>query len=36
MDEQKKKRLTAGGWKVGNTDEFLELTPAEAAYVDLK
>jgi DNA-binding XRE family transcriptional regulator len=36
MDEQKKKRLTARGWKVGNADEFLGLTPEEAAYVDLK
>ena len=36
MDEHKKKRLTARGWKVGNTDEFLGLTPEEAAYIELK
>lgn len=36
MDAHKKKRLTARGWKVGNADEFLELTPAEAAYIELK
>ena|SRR5437879_4245320 len=36
MDEYKKKRLTAKGWKVGNADEFLGLTPEEAAYVELK
>ena len=36
MDEHKQKRLAASGWKVGNTDEFLGLTPEEAAYVDLK
>ena len=36
MDEHKKKRLAASGWKVGNTDEFLGLTPEEAVYVDLK
>jgi predicted XRE-type DNA-binding protein len=36
MDEHKKKRLTASGWKVGNAGDFLGLTPEEAAYVDLK
>jgi len=36
MDEYKKKRLTAKGWKVGNADAFLRLTPEEAAYVELK
>ena len=36
MDEYKKKRLTAKGWKVGNAAEFLGLTPEEAAYVELK
>lgn len=36
MDEYKKKRLTAKGWKVGNADKFLGLTPEEAAYVELK
>ena len=34
MDEAKKKRLTTKGWKVGNADEFLGLTPEEAAYVE--
>ena len=36
MDKYKKKRLTARGWKVGNTDEFLGLAPEEAIYIDLK
>lgn len=36
MDEHKKKRLVAKGWKVGNANEFLGLTPEEAAYVELK
>jgi hypothetical protein len=36
MDEQKKHRLIARGWRVGNTDEFLGLTPQKAAYVELK
>jgi hypothetical protein len=36
MDEYKKKRLIARGWKVGNTNEFLGLAPEEAVYIDLK
>jgi len=36
MEKHKKQRLTARGWKVGHTDEFLGLTPEEAAYVELK
>jgi len=36
MDEYKKNRLIARGWRVGNADEFLGLTPQEAAYVELK
>ena len=36
MDKTKKLRLEAKGWKVGSVDEFLGLTPEEAAYVELK
>ena len=36
MNEEKKSRLEANGWKVGSTEEFLGLTPEEAAYVDLR
>lgn len=36
MDEQKKNQLISRGWRVGNADEFLGLTPEEAAYVELK
>ncbi|TAK37320.1 MAG: XRE family transcriptional regulator, partial [Lysobacteraceae bacterium] len=36
MDTTKKLRLEAKGWKVGSVDEFLGLTPEEAAYVELK
>jgi len=36
MDEHKKNRLIARGWRVGNADEFLGLTPVEAAYVEIK
>lgn len=36
MRDSKRKRLQAKGWKVGSTEEFLGLSPAEAAYIDLK
>ena len=36
MDKRKQKRLEAAGWKVGDAAEFLELTPEEAEYVELK
>jgi DNA-binding XRE family transcriptional regulator len=36
MDEQKKKRLEAAGWKVGDAVEFLGLTTEEAQLVEIK
>ena len=36
MNTAKRKRLEAKGWKVGNTSDFLNLTPEESAYVELK
>jgi DNA-binding XRE family transcriptional regulator len=36
MDARKKKRLEAAGWRVGSTREFLDLSPDEAIYVELK
>ncbi len=36
MDANKRKRLEKAGWKVGSTSEFLALSSAEAAYVELK
>ena len=36
MRTSKRKRLEAKGWKVGNTNEFLNLSPEEAAYIELK
>ena len=36
MDKSKRERLEAKGWKVGTVAEFLELTPAEAALVEIK
>lgn len=36
MDPGKKRRLKASGWKVGDAAEFLQLTPEEARYLELK
>ena len=36
MDEVKRKKLAAKGWKVGTAPEFLELTPDETAYIEMK
>lgn len=36
MRESKRKRLEAHGWRVGSTAEFLNLSPEEVAYIELK
>jgi len=36
MNEAKRERLKAKGWKVGTAAEFLELTPEESAMVEIK
>lgn len=36
MDAEKKKKLEERGWKVASTEEFLELSPEESAYIELK
>jgi len=36
MKNDKRKRLEKAGWKVGNAKEFLNLTDAEAAIVDVR
>jgi hypothetical protein len=36
MDEVKQKRLEAKGWKVGTVTELLDLSPEEAALVEIK
>ena len=36
MNKTKQKRLEKHGWKVGSVDEFLDLSPQESAYVELK
>lgn len=36
MQGTKKKRLESAGWRVGTPAEFLDLSPEEAAFVELK
>ena len=36
MDEKKRQKLEQAGWKIGSTEEFLELTPEEVNYIELK
>ena len=36
MDSDRRKRLAKAGWKVGTAQDFLNLSPEEAAYVEVK
>ncbi len=36
MDKLKRESLEAKGWKIDTATEFLELTPEEAALVEIK
>ena len=36
MNSAKQTRLRKKGWKLGSAEEFLGLSPEEAAYVDMK
>ena len=36
MDEKKRQKLEQAGWKIGSTEEFLELTPEKVNYIELK
>ena len=36
MNKSKRKRLERNGWKVGNTEEFLGLSPEESRFIELK
>lgn len=36
MGTNKKKKLEAAGWKFGGVKDFLNLTPSEVEYVQLK
>ncbi|MFT5086757.1 MAG: DNA-binding XRE family transcriptional regulator [Planctomycetota bacterium] len=36
MNDTKRKKLAAAGWKTGSTAEFLELSSEESAYIDMR
>ena len=36
MERKKRERLEKAGWKVGDAADFLNLTPEESAYIELK
>jgi DNA-binding XRE family transcriptional regulator len=36
MKTDKKRRLEAAGWRISDTREFLDLTPEEAEFVEIK
>ena len=36
MKPEKKRRLEEKGWRVGAAEDFLELTPDEAAMVEVR
>jgi DNA-binding XRE family transcriptional regulator len=36
MRAAKRKKLEQRGWKVGSADEFLNLSPDETAYIEMK
>ena len=36
MKKTKKTKLKKAGWKVGSTAEFLELSPEEEAFIEMK
>ncbi|BAY32370.1 hypothetical protein NIES37_17200 [Tolypothrix tenuis PCC 7101] len=36
MDTAKRQRLEAAGWRVGNASDFLELSPEEEAFIEMK
>ena len=36
MHKTKRKKLEARGWKVGSAADFLDLSPAESLYIELK
>lgn len=36
MNKAKRTRLERKGWKIGSAEDFLELSPEESRYVELK
>ena len=36
MNKAKRRRLEAAGWKIGDASDFLDLTPQEVAFIEIK
>ena len=36
MDKDKQAKLTSTGWNIGTVNDFLDLTPAEVTYIELR
>jgi len=36
MKQSKRKKLETKGWKIGTAEEFLQLTPEESEYIEIK
>lgn len=36
MNRDKRQRLEAAGWKVGSAQDFLELPPEEAQFIEIR
>jgi len=36
MKKNKREKLEAAGWTIGSADEFLDLTPEESAFIEMK
>lgn len=36
METKKKKKLEAAGWKVGSAEDFLDLSPKEMEFIEVK
>jgi DNA-binding XRE family transcriptional regulator len=36
MKAAKRRKLEQAGWQVGSVDDFLDLSPSEAAYIAMK
>ena len=36
MKQNKRKKLVSAGWRVSTPDEFLNLSPDETAYIEMK
>lgn len=36
MNTKQRERIESAGWRTGSATDFLELTPAESAFVEMK